>query len=85
VIPLDLCAEFKDINDTLEFVCIFNQDTIQDLTFTMLKEHNDIVIPHMIFMVLAPLKNLKKLKIASISAIKKTNIELLNNAFGKES
>jgi hypothetical protein len=39
----------------------------------------------MIFMVLAPLKNLKKLKIASISATKKTNIELLNNAFGKES
>jgi hypothetical protein len=51
----------------------------------MLKDHNDIVIPHMIFMVLAPLKNLKKLKIASISATKKTNIELLNNAFGKES
>ena len=44
-----------------------------------------VSVPYqMIFMVLSKLKNLKKFKIASISATRKTNIEILNNTFGKE-
>lgn len=42
------------------------------------------VLYQMIFMVLNKLKNLKKLKVASISAAKKTNIEILNSTFGKD-
>jgi hypothetical protein len=39
----------------------------------------------MIFMVLGKLKLIKKLRITAISALRKTNIEILNNSLLKES
>lgn len=84
-LPLDFSPLFKDLNDAHDVVMLLSQDTLQDFTFSMLKEHTSSVIAQMVFIVLGKLKALKKLKITALHALKKTNIEILNGSLSKDS
>ena len=84
-LPLDFSPLFKDLNDAHDVVMLLSQDTLQEFTFSMLKEHTSSVITQMIFIVLGKLRALKKLKITALHALKKTNIEILNSSLSKDS
>lgn len=84
-LPLDFSPLFKDLNDAHDVVMLLSQDTLQEFTFSMLKEHTSSVITQMIFIVLGKLRALKKLKITALHALKKTNIEILNGSLSKDS
>jgi len=84
-VPFDFCPYFKDLNDAHDVVLLLSQDSLTELTFSLLKEHSSSVISQMVFMVISKLKQIKNLRISAISAIRKTNIEILNNSLNKES
>jgi hypothetical protein len=84
-LPLDFSPLFKDLNDAHDVVMLLSQDTLQEFTFSMLKEHSSSVIAQMIFIVLGKLRALKKLKITALHAVRKTNIEILNGSLSKDS
>lgn len=43
-LPLDFCPLFQDLNDAHDVVMLLSQDLLNELTFSMLKEHTNSVI-----------------------------------------
>lgn len=64
---------------------MLSQDSLSELSFSMQLDQANSVIATMVFNQVSRLKQLRTLKISAISAVRKTNIEILNNSLSKES
>jgi hypothetical protein len=64
---------------------MLSQDSLSELSFSMQLDQANSVVATMVFNQVSRLKQLRTLKISAISAVRKTNIEILNNSLSKES
>lgn len=64
---------------------MLSQDSLSELSFSMQLDQANSVVATMVFNQVSRLKQLRTLKISAISAVRKINIEILNNSLSKES